>query len=578
VRRLLAEAPVWKPESDMAITNDEWPEPLPLPSLPDVEPFSYELLPDALRPSIQDISERMQCPPDFPAVGVMVALSSLVGRQLAVRPKRQDDWEVCPNLWGVAIGRPGLMKSPALQFALKPLAPLERHADDEFELAQRDYEALSMVAEAEEAKRKTDVKKAIKSGRDVALKVAQQDEPPPAAPSLRRYRTNDPTVEKLGELLNENPNGLLLFRDELLGFLRSFGKDGREGDRDFYKEAWSGNSGSYHFDRIQRGHVTIESPCVSVLGTIQPGPWSEWISRAARGGLDDDGLIQRFQLAVWPDDPGEWRDVDRLPNSVAMDHACDVFRRLDSLDLAAIEALDGEYPRLPYLRFGDAAQSMFTDWRAQLERSLRTDEKPELMQAHLSKYRSLVPSIALLCHLVDEGVGPITKTAVSRAIAWAGYLESHANRIYSPAISSDIAGAKSILRRIQRGDLGMEFPCRDLQRKGWSVLGDRKGVEAALELLEELGWLRQETRPTRGRPSIVCVVNPRADQKLHSSDATRPVNPARAAEERTASREQPVPTGGSSPLGEPYRAPVAVEEAHRPAGPSSEAENAAHPN
>ena len=47
---------------------------------------------------------------------------------------------------------------------------------------------------------------------------------------------NDPTVEKLRELLKDNPRGLLLIRDELSGLLRSFDKQGREGDREFYLE------------------------------------------------------------------------------------------------------------------------------------------------------------------------------------------------------------------------------------------------------------------------------------------------------------------------------------------------------
>lgn len=41
------------------------------------------------------------------------------------------------------------------------------------------------------------------------------DEEPPCP----RIVVNDTTVEKLGELLNENPRGLLLIRDELPGFL-----------------------------------------------------------------------------------------------------------------------------------------------------------------------------------------------------------------------------------------------------------------------------------------------------------------------------------------------------------------------
>ena len=52
----------------------QWPEPKPLPSgLPDVPPFAAELLPAAFRDWVMDVAERMQCPPDFPAVAVMVA-------------------------------------------------------------------------------------------------------------------------------------------------------------------------------------------------------------------------------------------------------------------------------------------------------------------------------------------------------------------------------------------------------------------------------------------------------------------------------------------------------------------------
>jgi hypothetical protein len=41
----------------------------------------------------------------------------------------------------------------------------------------------------------------------------------PEKPKWRRYKTNDATIEKLGELLADNPRGLLIFRDELIGML-----------------------------------------------------------------------------------------------------------------------------------------------------------------------------------------------------------------------------------------------------------------------------------------------------------------------------------------------------------------------
>lgn len=79
----------------------EWPDPMPLPdTLPPVSAFDFDLLPSTLRPWIQDIAERVQCPPDFPAVGVMISLAAVVGRKIGIRPKRQDDWLEVPNLWG----------------------------------------------------------------------------------------------------------------------------------------------------------------------------------------------------------------------------------------------------------------------------------------------------------------------------------------------------------------------------------------------------------------------------------------------------------------------------------------------
>jgi putative DNA primase/helicase len=82
-----------------------WANPTPIPNaLLPVDPFNSELLPPALRKWVMDIADRMQCPPDFPAVGAMVALSSVIGRKACIRPKRHDDWQVVPNLWGAIVG------------------------------------------------------------------------------------------------------------------------------------------------------------------------------------------------------------------------------------------------------------------------------------------------------------------------------------------------------------------------------------------------------------------------------------------------------------------------------------------
>ena len=49
-----------------------------------------------------------------------------------------------------------------------------------------------------------------------------------------------------------------------------------------------------------------EAACVSLLGGIQPRPLAAYL-RETFGRGKDDGLIQRFQLLVYPDVAATWR-------------------------------------------------------------------------------------------------------------------------------------------------------------------------------------------------------------------------------------------------------------------------------
>ena len=229
-----------------SISVEDWPDPEPLPDemLP-VPQMSSALLPEPFAPWLSDIAERMQCPLDYPAVGAIVALASVVGNQIAIRPKRYDDWSVVPNLYGAIVGRPGVLKSPALSEALKPIQRLIVSARAIYEERVSEWQIERLMTEAKREKLKEDIKKAAKSGKDIdkdAFRSKQGEIDGAVEPIERRYMINDSTVEKVGELLNRNPNGLLLFRDELTGWLHSLDRDGHESARSFYLEAWKGRT------------------------------------------------------------------------------------------------------------------------------------------------------------------------------------------------------------------------------------------------------------------------------------------------------------------------------------------------
>ena len=497
--------------STIPATPADWPEPQALPDdLPAVMPFDFNLLPDAFRPWIEDIAERVQCPPDFSAVTAMVGLASIVGRKVGIRPKRQDDWIVVPNLWGAVVGRPSLMKTPAIEQALKPLKKLEIEAVEKFREAQRELFAAKIVSDAKFKVAKENVKAALKNGEDATKLANAAVQGESAEPIRKRYLVNDTTVEKLGVLLNENPNGVLVFRDELVGLLKSLDKEGQEGARAFYLEAWAGN-GRYTFDRIGRGTLDIEAACVSIIGGIQPGPLEAYQRDAMRGGGGDDGLIQRFQLAVWPDSPTEWRNVDRWPDSEAREAAWEVFRRLDQQTADDLGAEHDKFDssEIPFLRFSSiTAQDQFDEWRTNLERRLRGQEHPAI-EAHLAKYRSLVPSLALLIHLADTRGGLVGAESLDKAIRWATYLESHARRLYGAAVMPDVSAAKALAQRIKRNDVQDGFTLRDVYRNGWSNLTTKEDAERAAAVLVDFDWLRSDRQQTGGCPRMTYFINPK---------------------------------------------------------------------
>ncbi len=488
----------------------EWPEPLPLPEgLPPVKSLEPEMIPLPLRGWLLDISDRMQIPPDFSSAAAIVALGSIIGRGCGIHPKKHDDWLVVPNLWGAVVGRPSLMKTPAISEAQKHLNRLEAEAREEYQQAASAYEIDKEVTKITKAAINEEIKRAVKKGADIeearTKLAALQDE----APTRRRYQTQDATTEKNGELLIENPRGFLINRDELIGWFRSLDRDGREGDRSFYLEAWNGNSG-FTYDRIGRGTLDVPALCLSVFGAMTPGPLSSYVYQALGGGKGDDGLLQRFQVIVWPDAPASWKNVDRFPDTIEKNRAWQIFKALSGEIPGAIQE-DGE--NIPSLHFSPGGQEIFDTWRYELEPRLRGDHSlPPAMESHLTKYRKLMPSLALIFHLVDvvDGASPgaVSEQSAIMAAAYCEYLESHAARVYGAATMRGMEAAKEIIKHIRRGAISEGNTPKSIYRNQWTRLTTPEEVKDGLEVLAAYDWLAMEKIGTGGRPSEIIRLNP----------------------------------------------------------------------
>lgn len=461
-------------------------KPLPLPSgRPSVMPFNYNMIPACIGNYIRDVTERYQCPPDFVAIAAICGLSGILGNKALVCPKANDDWTITPTQWGALIGRPSTMKTPSLQAALDPIYEIEKSINSQHEEHLSDYEIKLVIEGIKHKNKNKTLDRLVKNGEEEKAKLLLRETTDTTQPIKPRIAVNDCSIEKLGELLNENPNGLILIRDELSGWLAKLNQEECQGDRAFYLECFNGN-GSYTFDRIIRGTTHIKNCTLSLIGGIQPSKLSQLI-RGAIYGTNDDGLIQRMQLAVWPDDISSYEWIDRAPNAEARETYYATFQKIHDLNFG------NESPKK--FRFSYEAQILFIEWMNEIQQKARSKNIHPALEAYLIKMSKTVAGLALLFELVGEGKDAVSESSLAMALDFSEYLISHAERIFSIAGTAYIDNANLILNR--KNKLPSPFTERDILRKGWTGMTDPKDVTDALTLLLEHRYIIEASPSSR---------------------------------------------------------------------------------
>jgi putative DNA primase/helicase len=453
----------------------------------------------------------MQCPPDYIGVSAMIGAASLIGPRITIRPLQNSDWTEAANLYGMIVGRPGFMKSPAMKTALAPIHRLDKAARERHADAMLRFEAVQIVKKKNLKRAESTADGLIRDNAESGFESAVQNvidalnTGGTEAPIQKRYIVDDANPASLMEIMRQNQNGVIQFSDELNAFFKRFEREDTSDLRNIYLKAWDGLS-PHSISRIGRGlDLHVPSACLSVLGSIQPGVLAPYIRAALGEGEGADGMMQRLQLAVWPDGCEDFELVDRATDRTLATQAYEFFLRLDNLTPADCGAqsdqIDGKDISRPYLRFTLDAQEVFNEWYKALMRRTRkadADDLPAFIE-HLSKYKKLVTSLALLLHLSENGKGPVNKAALEKALGWGKYLESHAWRIYTSGPNVVVNAAKFIIAKAKKGELTGEFVARDLYREYRTQLSNAELTQDALDLLEARGWVRSRTVPTGGK-------------------------------------------------------------------------------
>ena len=524
----------------------KWAKPLPIETqIPEVEVMREEMIPEFLRPWLSDVSCRMQTPADFVSVSAITVFSSIIGAGCGIRPKAVDDWEIIPNLWGACIGRPSVaMKTPNMGEVMRLLDKLQAKYTDK-------YAEESLAADVKATMTEISLKniraemgkldktsragpgKASEGGRAVMslqgqdnlgvlqAEYTQLNEDAEANKVTRRiFKTNEVSTQSMTALQNDNPHGVLFYRDELPGLLTKWNQEDHAEERGYFLEGWNGN-GSYTDVKIGRGTTSVSNICISLLGGIQPDRLRGYLTQAKRGS--NDGLLQRLQLAVYPDETKDWAYIDRKPAIEDKEKAYKVMEYLADADFIALGATQDDGDDRPYFRFDDDGQGIFIDWFTELRDVKESYSDNPFMFEHLGKFDSLMPSLALIFHLLEQGrrktaetpdkgtYGGVSAASATLAIEWCNYLESHARRIYGMASTSDHEAAVSLATKIKTKKLPNPFTARQIQQKGWLGVDEGEAIREALIILAENNWILEVEKPYSGtgrRPAPEYFVNP----------------------------------------------------------------------
>jgi DNA polymerase I-like protein with 3'-5' exonuclease and polymerase domains len=469
-------------------------QPVP-PSVPPApyQPFPVEALPEPARTYVVQAAAALGCDPAYLALPTLALLASLIGNTREVRLKR--DWHEPSVVWAAVIGDSGTLKSPALKMVVGPLYRMQKELLRRFKAEMEQYHK----DKEEYDQRARDAMKADKPFK----------EDPPEKPTLVRVVTGDVTIERLAQLLEDNPRGLLLCRDELGGWLTSFQRyKGKAGGSDLPNWLEMYRAETIVVDRKTGDRPTLFIPraAVSVCGGIQEGT----LSRVLTTEYFEAGMAARLLMGMPPKRRKRWTEAEVCPE--VREAYEDILRKLLALSMDR----DTQGEKVPFaVKLTPEAKKR---WVAFYEEWARQQAGAEGEQAAcLSKLEGYAARLALIHHVVThvgdddmDDSDPVEPASIEAGVTLTKWFAYEARRIYAALRESE--EARQVRRLIEFiRSRGGTITARRLRLSNTSRYRTTEDAEAALDALATAGladWVDAPPGPDGGRPSRTLRLRP----------------------------------------------------------------------
>lgn len=283
-----------------------------------VPPFPINGLPEQLQYLIKTYAETYGTHMDFWAGAFLMATSLGIGQSV----KLQTKYINAPCLWFIFIAPSGIGKTEPLNTALAPFLHLDKLKYENYSKDVEDYEKWKITPKDQ--------------------RVQGSMEPP----VYIQYTLQDFTPESLSKVLSDNPRGVVIYRDELSGWIKDFNRYNKSGEQENYLSAWMGNA--FVVNRKTQ-ILRIDSPFIDVAGGMQP----DLINLFAKENRDRNGFLVRF-CHIFPDKADKPFYNDKVIPSHVKDLYFQYINNLLSLEYTTESN--------QYINLSDDAHSMYITW------------------------------------------------------------------------------------------------------------------------------------------------------------------------------------------------------------------------
>ena len=226
-----------------------------------MEDFPVSIYPTKMQEIILQLESKLGFPLGFISTSVFVTSATAIGKTYKLQVR--TSWYESTGVFICLVGRPGANKSHPLSWAIKPLLDATEKKFQEAILESEGYSKEDMMSN----------------------NIPE--------PTIEQYVANNVTPEAMIQIMSETNIRLMIWNDELSGFLKNLNKYNAGSDTEFLLSVFSNKTAL--INRKTQKKAIIKDAYACIAGTTQPMVLKSLFKLSENNGLYDRFLFTTLE-------------------------------------------------------------------------------------------------------------------------------------------------------------------------------------------------------------------------------------------------------------------------------------------